>query len=119
MSSIVRKAAGAALAAVIFGIAVTATATPSAAQGWRGGRGGWHGAGWHGGYWRGGRGYGWGGPFAAGVVGGLAVGAVAASAYPYGSYYGPAYGGGCSMQNQPSYDPWGNFVGYQAVYVCY
>lgn len=121
MSSIVKKAAGAAFAALTFGLAITATATPSTAQGWRGG-GGWHG----GGYWRGGRWYGgWGGPFAAGVIGGLAVGALAGAAYPYGPYpygpypYGPYYGRGCYMQNQPAYDAWGNFVGYQAVQACY
>ncbi len=120
MSSIVKRAAGAAFAALIFTVAVTTASPPAAAQGWRGGwhGGGWHGAGWRGGYWRGGPRYGWGGPFAAGVIGGLAVGAVAASAYPYGPYYGPAYGA-CGMQNQPTYDAWGNFVGYQAVYACY
>lgn len=116
MSDIVKKAAGMAFAALTLGLAITATATPSEAAGWRGGH--WAGAGgWRGGYWRGGRwyGYGWGGPFAAGVIGGLAAGAIAASAYPY---YGYGYGG-CYMQNQPAYDGWGNFVGYQAVQVCY
>lgn len=118
MSSNGKKAAGAALAVLMFGLAIVAEATPASAQ-WRGGwhGGGWHGGGWRGGYWRGGRWYGsgWGGPFAAGVVGGLAVGAIAASAYPY---YGPGYGG-CVVQNQPAYDAWGNFVGYQAVQACY
>src|SRR6202011_4791051 len=58
-----RKAAIGAVAALALGAGVTATATPSMAQGWHGHS--WHGDGWRGGgrggYWRGGRGYGWGG----------------------------------------------------------
>ena len=65
--------------------------------------------------WRGYWGGGWGGPVAAGVIGGLALGALAGSAYAYG----PAYYGRCYWQNQPAYDGWGNFAGYQPVQVCY
>jgi hypothetical protein len=110
MPSMLRKAAIGASAALILGASITATATPSLAQGW-------HGHGWHGG-WRGG---GWGGPVAAGVIGGLALGALAGSAYAYGPAYayGQAYYGRCYWQNQPAYDAWGNFSGYQPVQVCY
>jgi hypothetical protein len=55
-----------------------------------------------------------GGPVAAGVLGGLALGALAGSAYAYG----PGYYGRCYVQNQPAYDGWGNFAGYQPVQVC-
>jgi hypothetical protein len=115
MTSMLRKAAISAVAALTLGAGVTATATPSMAQGWH--RHGWHGDwrgggwGWHRGYWGGG----WGGPVAAGVIGGLALGALAGSAYAYG----PAYYNGCYWQNQPAYDAWGNFAGYQPVQVCY
>jgi hypothetical protein len=114
MTSKLRKAAIGALAALSLGVGVTATATPSAAQGWReGGR--WHGGYWNRGYgWHGG--YGWGAPAAAGILGGLALGAIAGSGYSYG---GPAYYGGCSWQNRPVYDSWGNFAGYAPVQVCY
>ena len=89
MTSMLRKAAIGAVATLTLGAGVTATATPSIAQGW-------HGDGWHGGGWYGGRGYGWGGgyygggwggPVAAGVIGGLALGALAGSAYAYGPAY--------------------------------
>jgi hypothetical protein len=53
MTSKLRKAAIGALAALTLGADVTATVTPSAAQGWRSGHR------WHAGYWRGGY-YGWG-----------------------------------------------------------
>ncbi|GLI94718.1 hypothetical protein LMG27198_37100 [Methylocystis echinoides] len=53
---------------------------------------------------------------------GLAVGAAAAASssyYPYGYGDGAYYGGSC-VANQPVYDAWGNFAGYQRVYVsCY
>ena len=49
------------------------------------------------------------------MIGGLALGALAGSAYAYG----PAYYGRCYWQNQPAYDAWGNFAGYQPVQVCY
>jgi hypothetical protein len=109
MTSMLRKAAISAIAALTLGAGITATATPSMAAGWRGHR-------WHGGYWRGGRWYGggWGGPVAAGVLGGLALGALAGSAYAYG----PGYYGRCYVQSQPAYDGWGNFAGYQPVQVC-
>jgi hypothetical protein len=120
MTTKLRKAAISTIA-VTLGAGVTATATPSAAQGWHGH--GWHGHGWHGGGLarrllarrtlvrrRLGR-----APVAAGVLGGLALGALAGSAYAYD----PAYYGGCNWQNQPAYDGWGNFVGYQPVQVCY
>lgn len=130
MTSKMKKFAGGALAALMLGVALTATATPSEAQGYgyhRGGYGrGWHG-GYRGGYWRGGRGNNWGAPVAAGVIGGLALGALAAGAagaYGNGYGYAPSYGyapayGGCYLQNRPAYDGWGNIIGYQPVQVCY
>jgi hypothetical protein len=85
-----RKAAIGALATLTLGAGLTATATPSAAQGWRGGYR-WHNGYWYRGYgWRGG--YGWGAPVAAGIIGGVALGALAGAAYSYG----PAYYGGCA-----------------------
>jgi hypothetical protein len=74
---------------------------------------------------------GWGGgpsagAVAAGVVGGMALGALAAgaasSAYPgyygYPAYSGyPAYPARSCRARSPVYDAWGNFVGYQRVYV--
>ncbi|MEJ0096136.1 MAG: hypothetical protein WDN46_22805 [Methylocella sp.] len=122
MISNLKKGAIATVAAASLGLASAATATPAAAAAFHGGfhgggwhGGGWRGAGWHGGYWRGGRWYGggWGVPLAAG----LAVGALAgAAAYPY---YGYGAYGGCYVQNQPTYDGWGRFVGYQPARVCY
>ena len=44
-----------------------------------------------------------------------ALGALAGSAYAYG----PGYYGTCYVQNRPTYDGWGTFVGYQPVQVCY
>ena len=52
MTTKLRKAAISTIAALTLGAGVTATATPSAVQGWHGH--GWHGGGLHGGYWRGG-----------------------------------------------------------------
>ena len=99
MTSMLRKGAIGAIAALTLGASITAT--PSAAQGWHGygWHGGWHGGGWgrHRGYWGGG--WGWGGPVAAGVIGGLALGALAGSAYAYG----PGYYGRCYVQNRPAY----------------
>ncbi|MFO1167502.1 MAG: hypothetical protein U1E19_05190 [Rhodoblastus sp.] len=109
----IRKTITAGLAALTLGGAVAATATPADAfgrHGW-GGRGGYaYGGGWGGGRHWGHRG-GWGaGPWVAGAIGGLALGAVAAGAY--NNY-------GC-VANQPVYDDWGQFVGYQRVRVpCY
>jgi hypothetical protein len=100
MTTTLGKAAIGALAALTMAACVTATATPSVAQGW------------HGGYWYGG---GWGAPVAAGILGGFALGALAGSAYANG----PAYYNGCFWQNRPVYDAWGNFAGYQPVWVCY
>jgi hypothetical protein len=115
MTSRLRKAAIGALAALTMGTGFTVTATPLAAQGWRGGYR-WHAGYWHRGYgWYGGY-YGWGGPVAAGILGGLALGALAGSAYAYGPAY---YGSGCYWQNRPVYDSWGNFAGYAPVQVCY
>jgi len=98
MTSKLRKAAIGALAALTLGAGVTATATPSAAQGWRSGYR-WNAGYWHGGYWR----------------GGLALGTFAAVPYAFG----PAYYGGCYWQNRPVYDAWGNFAGYAPVQACY
>ena len=95
----IRKILTGGLAALTLGMTVAATATPADAQ-WRGG--------WGGGGWRGG----WGGPgpWVAGAIGGLALGAMAA---------GAANNYGC-VANQPVYDQWGRFVGYQRVRVaCY
>ncbi len=54
MTSMLRRAAIAAVATLTLGAGVTAAPTPSMAQGWHGH--GWHGGGWRGGYWRGGHG---------------------------------------------------------------
>jgi hypothetical protein len=106
MTSIYRKTALGALAALTFGAGIAASSAPATAGG------------------------GWAGPVAAGVIGGLALGAIAAGAanpyygygYGYGydpGYYGyPAYGG-CYLQRQPVADAWGNFAGYRRVRVCY
>ena len=111
MTPMLRKSALGALAALTLGTAVTAMVPPAAAQGWYGRHGYWHrGYGWRGGYYGG-----WGAPLAAGVAGGLALGALAGSAYAYA----PAYYGRCGWQNQPVYDAWGNFAGYQPRQVCY
>ena len=104
----IRKTITAGLAALTLGAAVAATATPADAfgrHGW-GGRGGYA----YGGGWGHRRGWGGPGPWVAGAIGGLALGAVAAGAY--NNY-------GC-VANQPVYDDWGQFVGYQRVRVaCY
>lgn len=94
MTTLVKKVATGALAALTLGGATLATASPAAAQHWRGGYGG----GWHGGYHRG---YGGAGLAVAGLAG-LAVGASLAShpyygygyygrPYYYGGYYAPGY----------------------------
>jgi hypothetical protein len=102
----IRKFLTVGVAALTLG-ATALSATPASAQ-WRH-HGGWGGGGWH-------RGGGWGAPAAAGVIGGLALGAIAAGA-ANGGYYGGGYG---CVANQPVYDDWGNFVGYQRVRVaCY
>jgi hypothetical protein len=106
MIRVLRKTAIVVVAALTVSAGITAAATPSMAQGWHRGWGGW---GWRHGGW------GWGGPVAAGVIGGLALGALASSAYAHGPYY---YGG-CYWQNRPVYDSWGNFAGYTPVQVCY
>jgi hypothetical protein len=115
----IRKAIAGGLAALTLGVTVAATATPADAQwrrgGWGGGWGGYH-RGWGGGGWGGG----WGGPLAAGAIGGLALGAIAAGAGAggWGGGWG-GYGYSC-IANQPVYDSWGNFIGYQRVRtVCY
>jgi hypothetical protein len=118
VSSILKRTAAGALVALTLGL--TFVVTPASAQGWYGHRyGGW---GYHNG--------GWGGPVAAGVIGGLAVGALAAGAanayyppaypgYPaYGPAYGPVYGGGCYIQRQPVFGPYGQFLGYHRVRMC-
>ncbi len=111
--TIVRKTLTAAVTAITLFGAVAAT-TSEASAGWRGG----HHRGGHGG---------WGAPVAAGVIGALALGAFAAAAAPrhhqtyapQGYYpvagYDPAP---CYIENQPAYDAWGQFVGYQRVRVC-
>ncbi len=119
MLSRLKKTAVVALSALTLAAPVAMTATPAAAQGWRGGwhggGWGWRGGGWRGGYWGGG--WGWGGPAVAGLIGGLALGSLAASAaapyYGYGNY------GGCYLQSQPIYNGWGQFIGYRPIRVCY
>jgi hypothetical protein len=135
MTSVLKKTTVAACAVLCFAAFMPQEAL-AGGRGWHGGGhgGGWHGRGWHGGGWHGGgwraarwhgpgrywRRGGWAGPVAAGLVGGLALGALASSAYAYGPSYGPAYwGGGCTLQNQPVYDAWGRFRGYQTARVCY
>ena len=110
MTAILRKSIVGAVAALSLGATLVASATPAAAD-WRGHRGGW-GGGHH---------RGWGGPVAAGVIGGLALGALAANAAPrYASpaYAAPVYGGDCFLQDRPTYDRWGRFLGYRQVTVC-
>jgi hypothetical protein len=97
--------------------------------GWHGGGphpGGPHPGGPHPGGWQGQRGHGhrghggdWVGPAVAGAIGGLALGALAGSAAAPYYGYGPGYSGGCYWQRRPAYDPWGRFVGYAPVQVCY
>jgi len=71
-------------------------------QAWAGRGGHWHGGG--GNYARGGVGFGWGPAAVLGVAGGaLAAGAIASQ--------------NCYAQ-QPTYDNFGNFIGYQSVYTC-
>jgi hypothetical protein len=121
MSPKMRKAAAGLFAALTIGAAAGMAATPSAAQGWRGGGYRWHTGYWHPGYgWAGG--YGWGEPLAVGAVAGYTLGALTGAAYAYAPAYayGPAYyGGGCYLQNRPVYDSWGNFAAYAPVQVCY
>jgi hypothetical protein len=92
-----RKFLNAGVAALTAAGAISATATPAAAQP----RGGFHG-GFHGGGWGGGYHHGYGG-WSYGVAGlaGFALGAALASPYYYGpnyyygpGYYGPGYGYG-------------------------
>jgi hypothetical protein len=129
--STLRKAMTAGAIATIVVTSVFAS-TPASAwgRGWGGGGGGgwgrgggWGGGGWGHAVWGGGGwgrgGWGGGGYWAGAALTGLAVGAAAAS-YPYGYGYGYGnYYGGC-VARQPAYDAWGNFIGYQRVYVpCY
>jgi len=106
-----RKIITTGLVAATLASAVVAS-TPAAAWYRRYGYGYGYGGGW-----------GWGAPaIAAGVLGAVALGAVAtgAGAYPYYPAYSPypvGYGypygpRSCVVQN-PLYDGWGNFVGYQ------
>ena len=91
MTTLVKKVATGALAALTLGGATLATASPAAAQHWRGGYGGYHGG--YGGYHRG---YGGAGLAVAGLAG-LAIGASLAERPYYGGGYGyygrPYYGG--------------------------
>jgi hypothetical protein len=109
MTSLLRKTVIGSLAAVTLAAGVAATATPAAARWYRGY---WYpGYGWYSGY------PDWGSAVANGVLGGIALGTLAASAYAYGpTYYGY---GGCYWYNRPTYDSWGNFMGYQPAEVCY
>jgi hypothetical protein len=116
MTCMLRNAAISAVAALTLGAGVTTTATPSMAQGWQGH--GWHGGGWRGGYWRG------------RALVRRRLGRTGRSGRPRRPrarrarriglcFYGPVYYGRCYWQNQPAYDGWGNFAGYQPVQVCY
>ncbi len=98
-----RKIALGTLAAFVL---VAAAPTESLAQGYRRYHG--HGYGRHGGAAAG-------AAVAAGILGALAFGALAASAYPQG----PGYPRRCAVRQQPTYDSWGQFMGYQPVQVCY
>lgn len=99
---------------IFIGMLTVALLSNTPANAW--GRGGW-GYGGYGGWGYGG--YGYGAAIAGAAVAGLALGAIAASAtpYPYGygyNYYsyGPPR---LCIVNQPVYDGWGNFAGYQRV----
>jgi hypothetical protein len=95
MTSTLKKTLAGGLAALTLGVTVAASSTPASAQGW-----------------------GWG--LGAGLATGFAVGALAARPYYYPPYaYGPPAPAGCGWQRQPTYDPYGNFVGYRRVQVCY
>ncbi|MDB5569632.1 MAG: hypothetical protein JWN93_815 [Hyphomicrobiales bacterium] len=106
--TLARKTATAAVTALALGGMIAATTTEAS-------------AGWRRHHHRG-----WGAPVAAGVVGALALGAFAAAAAPRGQYYAPqgyypAAGYDpvqCYVENQPAYDAWGQFAGYQRVRVC-
>jgi len=96
MVSIARKTLATGLAALTVGLCVATTSTPASAQ------------------------WGWG--FGAGLLTGAAVGVLATRPYYYPPYAygpGPAYYPGCGWRRQPAYDPYGNFVGYRSVRVCY
>lgn len=110
MSTMIRKTATAAVAALALGSAIVASTTSADA------------------YWRG-RG-GWGAPVAAGIIGGLALGAIAAQAsqpryYAQPRYYEPpayypvaepqAY---CHVDRRPAYNAYGDFIGWRPVRVC-
>jgi hypothetical protein len=97
--SVLRKTLIAGLAALTLTAGVATSSAPAAA------------------WYRGG--YGWGAPVAAGVIGGLAAGAIIGSAArPYYGY--PAYApeGGCYLARRPTYDGYGNFIGYRRMRVC-
>ena len=108
MTTLARKALLGAVAALSVGATMAVSVTEASAQYRR-----------HGGYHHHYRGGGWGGPVAAGVIGGLALCALAAPRYGYAA---PAYGyaapATCYLQDQPTYDTWGRFAGYQRVRVC-
>ena len=100
----VKKLAAGALAALTLAGGAAATATPAAAQPWRGG--GYHHSGW-----------GPGAAIGAGLVG-LAVGAAIADHPHYAYGYGPDYGpGGYGCRTAVRWNPyWGH---YERVRACY
>jgi hypothetical protein len=95
-----KKIVAGSVAALVFAVALTASATPASAWGYR-----------YGGYW----GHsGWGPAVGLGILGGVAAGAIIAS---QGPYYGPGPYYGCTRM-RPIYDAYGHYIGRQPVNVC-
>jgi hypothetical protein len=76
-------------------IGASLASAPASAKGWKGG-------GYHSGH---------GGAIAAGVFGALALGAIAASA-------ANAAPSECFLEKRPTYNAYGDFVGYRTIRVC-
>ena len=108
------------VAAAALVVAISSSPPALAQWGWGGYGGGWGGYGGYGG----GYGYNNGAAMAGAAIGGMALGAVVGSAiaqqnqnnYGYG-YAQPVRRARLCPANQPVYDEWGEFVGYQRVRV--